>query len=209
MANTAPALEAFLDRSAIIQVVQNWGFWRDDGRWEELLGAYTPDGLMTTTWFVGTAADFVDRCMEAAKKGGRRRSMHSIGASIVHLNGDRAVAETRMVLLVRGIVHDVEVDVTNYGRTYDRFVRRDGQWRIRERVPIYEKDRMDPLDPAVTVKLDPAELARYPYGYRHLAYLQSAGGARINPDLPTPNSAALARLYAAGRAWLAEGGRDG
>ena len=203
MTTTMQALQALLDRSAIIQVVQNWGFWRDDGNWEQLRSAYTPDGLMTTTWSVGTAVDFVNHCMERAKKAGDRQSMHSIGASIVDLTGNKAIAETRMVLLVRGILHGVEVDVTNFGRTYDRFVRRDGQWRIKVRTPIYERDRMDPVDPATTVKLQATELARYPYGYRHLAYLQAAGGARITPDLPTPNSVALARLYADGRAWLA------
>jgi hypothetical protein len=199
---TTQALQALLDRSEIIRVVQNWGFWRDDGRWEQLRSAYTPDGLMSTTWSVGTAADFVNHVMNAAKKKGGRRSMHFIGATTVDLNGDKAIAETRMVLLVRGVLQGVEVDVTNYGRTHDRFVRHDGQWRIQVRVPIYERDRMDPVDPAAGVKLDPAELARYPYGYRHLAYLQAAEGARITPDLPTPGSAALARLYAEGRTWL-------
>ena len=203
MTTTMLTQRALLDRSEIVQVIQNWGFWRDDGKWEQLRNAYTPDGLMRTTWSVGTAADFVNHCMEAARKPGGRRSMHSMGASMVEVNGDRAIAETRMVLLVRGIVHGVEVDVTNYGRTYDRFVRHDGQWRIKVRTPIYERDRMDPVDPATSMKLDPAALARYPYGYRHLAYLQAAEGARITPDLPTPNSEVLARLYAEGKAWLA------
>jgi len=203
MIATTQALQDLLDRSAIIQAVQDWGFWRDNGKWEQLRNAYTPDGLMTTTWCVGTADDFVNHLVEAAKKGVQRRSMHFIGATTVQLNGNKAIAETRMVLLVRGILQGVEVDVTNYGRTYDRFGKHDGRWRIKMRVPIYEKDRMDPVDPAAIVKLDPAELARYPYGYRHLAYLQAAEGTRITPDLPTPNSAALERLYAEGSAWLA------
>ncbi len=203
MTTTTQALQALLDRSAIIQVIQDWGFSRDNGKWQELRNAYTPDGLMTTTWFVGTAADFVNHVMEAANKRGGRRSMHFIGATTVDLNGNKAIAETRMVLLVRGVLQSVEVDVTNHGKTYDRFVRHDGRWRIKVRVPIYERDRMDPVDPAATVKLDPGELARYPYGYRHLAYLQAAEGARIIPDLPTPESTALARLYADGSAWLA------
>ena len=67
---------------------------------------------------------------------------------------------------------------------------------------IYEKDRLDAVDPASVVKLDSKQLARYPAGYRHLAYLQASGGARITPDLPTPNSDALTRLYAEGIAWL-------
>jgi tripartite-type tricarboxylate transporter receptor subunit TctC len=33
-------------------------------------------------------------------------------------------------------------------------------------------------------------------------YVQSSGGATITPDLPTPGSQALERLYADGAAWL-------
>jgi hypothetical protein len=102
-------------------------------------------------------------------------------------------------------VHGVEVDVTNHGRTFDRFVRVDGHWKIKQRNGIYERDRMDPVDPSQTLQLDAAELARYPEGYRFLAYLQAGAGERINPDLPTVGSASLAKLYAEGRAWLAQG----
>ncbi|HYY60809.1 MAG TPA: nuclear transport factor 2 family protein, partial [Burkholderiales bacterium] len=87
-------------------------------------------------------------------------------------------------------------------RSYDRFVRAAGAWRIERREMIYEKDRLDPVDPAARMVLDQAALARYPGGYRHLAYLQAAGGARITPELPVPGSEALARLYAEGESWL-------
>jgi hypothetical protein len=192
--------ERFLDRAAIVEAVQNWGLWRDTGRWDRLRSLYTADAIQHTTWFVGPAAEFIDRCVESARRGGR--SQHFIGASSVDLNGERAIAETRLVLLVRGTLQGSEVDVTCYGRSYDRFVRLGGEWRIGRREMIYEKDRLDPVDPASTIKLDAKELARYPSGYRHLAYLQASGGARITPDLPVPGSDALARLYAEGEKWL-------
>lgn len=192
--------ERFLDRAVIVEAVQNWGLWRDTGRWDRLRSLYTADAIQHSTWFVGSAAEFIDRCIESARRGGR--SQHFIGASSVDLNGDKAIAETRLVLLVRGTLQGSEVDVTCYGRSYDWFVRLGSEWRITRREMIYEKDRLDPVDPAAVVKLDAKELARYPAGYRHLAYLQASGGARITPDLPTPNSDALARLYADGIAWL-------
>ena len=194
------ALEALLDRAAITQVVQDWGISRDAGRWDKLRSFYTSDAIMYTTWFVGPAAEFVERSMEAAKKGAR--GQHFIGAASINLQGNKAIAETRMILLVRSPLHGVEVDVTCYGRFYDRFVKLDGQWLIQKRMVIYEKDRMDVLDPGVTIQLDHDELVKRPEGYRYLAYLQSHGGATITPDLPTPNSAALSRLYAEGAAWL-------
>ena len=54
------------------------------------------------------------------------------------------------------------------------------RWGIVRRQPIYEKDRMDPVDPAATLTLD-ADRARrsFPEGYRHLGYLQSKNGFTV------------------------------
>lgn len=198
-------LKHFLDHAEIRRVVQAWGLFRDEGRWEELRALYAPDGLQTTSWTIGTADQFIAGCIAGAKKPGARRSMHSIGASVIDINGDRAIAETRRLILTRAVLHGVLIDLTNYGRTYDRFVRHDGAWKIKLRNGIYERDRIDPVDSLQAVQLDAAELAKYPEGYRFLAYLQSGAGERISPNLPTSNSPELERLYVEGRAWLTGG----
>ena len=118
--------------------------------------------------------------------------------------GDRAVAETRMVLQVRAAVHGVAVDVICYGLFHDLFVRGAEGWRVQQRVPIYEKDRIDTLVPGQVLQLDAERLAALPEGCRHLTYVQSQGGAQITPDLTVPGSAAFERLYAQGRAWLSD-----
>jgi hypothetical protein len=195
------SLQTLLDRAAIGEAVNNWGLWRDTARWERLRSLYMPDAIMHTTWFVGPAAEFINRSVEAAKRSGGR-GQHFVGACSIELGGDKAIAETRMALLLRAPLKGVEVDVTAYCRAYDRFVRHDGAWRIAMREMIYEKDRLDPVDPSASVKLDATELARYPHGYRHLAYVQASGGSQVTPDLPVPGSDALARLYEAGARWL-------
>ena len=93
-------------------------------------------------------------------------------------------------------------DVICSGRFYDFLEKRRGRWGIVLRRLVYEKDRIDPVDPAQRIALDPAVLARLPHAYRHIAYVQSSGGARITQDLPMPGSKALERLYAEGAAWL-------
>ena len=76
------------------------------------------------------------------------------------------------------------------------------------RQPIYEKDRMDPVDPAARLALEPALLNRFPVGYRHLAYLQSSIGFEVKPDMPGLKGAQVEALYARGRTWLAGGSPD-
>jgi hypothetical protein len=68
---------------------------------------------------------------------------------------------------------------------------------------------MDPVDPAASLTLDTGRLARFPEGYRHLAYLQSSIGFDVKPGLPGLRGEAVERLYAEGRAWLAGSERPG
>lgn len=65
------------------------------------------------------------------------------------------------------------------------------------RQPIYEKDRVDPIDPAALVK--------FPKAYRHRAYIQSQIGYTVKLDMPQLTGPEVERLYARGRAWLAGG----
>ena len=89
-----------------------------------------------------------------------------------------------MTISQRGPVDGVLVDVVCTGRFYDFFEQRDGRWAIVRRQPIYEKDRMDPVDPGARLALDPELLSRFPEGYRHLAYLQTKLGFTIKRELP-------------------------
>jgi len=98
--------------------------------------------------------------------------------------------------------HDVEVDVVCTGRFYDFVERREGGWGIVRRQPIYEKDRMDPVDPAAALALERSALDRFPVGYRHLAYAQEAVGYSVRLGLPGLTGPAVDTLYDEGRAWL-------
>ena len=71
------------------------------------------------------------------------------------------------------------------------------------RQPIYEKDRLDPVDPAARLELDQNLLARFPEGYRHLAYLQTRIGYAVKTDMPGLDGPELDALYCRGAAWLA------
>jgi hypothetical protein len=62
---------------------------------------------------------------------------------------------------------------------------------------------MDPVDPAARLSLDADLLARFPQGYRHLAYLQTRIGYDVKKDMPGLKGPEVEALYARGKAWLA------
>ena len=188
------------DKLAIIETVQNWALWRDAGDWERFGTVWHDNGWMTATWFQGPAKQFIEVSRAGFERG--VSILHFLGGSSVDLAGARAIAQTKMTINQRAQVDGVLVDVVCTGRFFDFFEKRSGRWAIVRRQPIYEKDRLDPVDPTASLKLDPQLLARFPEGYRHLAYLQTKNGFTIKLDLPQLKGPVVERLYAHGRAWL-------
>ena len=196
MSNTVAA-----DRQAIREVVENWVLWRDAGQWERFATVWHDDGWMTATWFQGPARDFI-----AVSKQGFERGvniLHFLGGFTCDIAGPRAISQVKMTINQRAEVDGVLVDVICTGRFYDFQEKRDGRWGIVRRQPIYEKDRLDPVSPSARLDLDPALLATFPDGYRHLGYLQTKAGFTVKGDLPGLRGSAVETLYREGAAWLA------
>lgn len=183
------------------KVVEDWVLYRDAGAWEAFATVWHDDGWMTATWFQGHFDDFIRVSKEGFEKG--VRISHFLGGHTSAIEGDRAVAQTKVKIEQRAEVHDVAVDVTCSGRFYDFLERRDGRWGIVRRQPIYERDRLDPVAPEDRLSLDPDLLDRFPVGYRHLAYIQHQIGYDVMTGLPGLTGDAVQRLYAEGDAWLA------
>ena len=194
------------DETEIRWAVENWVVWRDAGEWERFATLWHPQGRMFATWFQAGAADFIAGGKRAASQG--MKGNHMLGGTSVELAGDRAVAQTKMQILQRGLVQDLEVDVTCWGRFFDFFERVEGRWLLYIRQPIYELDRMVPVDASKTLELDRGRLDAYPEGYRHLAYLQSLMGFDVKRDLPGLRGPAVEALLARGERWLAGGSAE-
>ncbi len=194
---------AMSERLRIREVVENWVLWRDAGDWERFRGVWHPDGRMMATWFQGPAERFIEVSRDGWNKG--VNILHFLGGSSIDIAGVRAIAQTKMTISQRAAIDGIVCDVVCTGRFYDFFEKRDDIWAIVLRQPIYEKDRIDPVDPAATLRLDAKLLAEFPEGYRHLAYIQTRIGYTVKPDMPTLKGPELERLYARGAAWLSGG----
>ena len=182
-------------------LIENWVIWRDSGRWERFRTLWHDDGVMMATWFQGPAGDFTRVSIEGWERG--VRILHFLGGTSIELAGTRAVAQTKMTISQRAAVHGVECDVVCTGRFYDFLEERAGRWGLVLRQPIYEKDRLDPVDPAASVSLDPEILIGFPAGYRHLAYVQTLIGYEVKRDMPGLDGPEVDALHDDGAAWLA------
>ncbi|UPJ58092.1 nuclear transport factor 2 family protein [Bradyrhizobium sp. 192] len=193
--------QQLLDRLAIRDLVENWAVWRDAGDWERFATVWHDEGWMSATWFQGPARDFMRVSQEGFTRG--VRILHFLGGTSIDLAGARAIAQTKMTISQRAPVHDVVCDVVCTGRFYDFLEKRQGRWGIVRRQPIYEKDRIDPVDPAAELRLDQKALAALPEGYRHLAYMQELIGYKVKRDMPGLIGPEVEKLYGEGREWLA------
>jgi hypothetical protein len=189
------------DRLLIRELIENWVLWRDSGDWERFRGVWHSDGRMMATWFQGTGDEFIQANQEGWARG--VSILHFLGGTSIDIVGERAVAQTKMTISQRDRVEGVLCDVVCTGRFYDFFEKRSDRWGFVLRQPIYEKDRLDPVEPGARLQLDSGLLNRFPEGYRHLAYLQTRIGYTVKPDMPGLKGAAVEALYRRGASWLA------
>ena len=191
---------SMMDRLLIRDLIENWVVWRDAGDWERFATVWHEDGWMSATWFQGPAAEFIRVSREGRTRG--VSILHFLGGMSIDLAGPRAIAQTKMTISQRAEVHGVLCDVVCTGRFFDFLEKRDGRWGVVLRQPIYEKDRLDPVDPAAQLSLKQDVLAALPPGYRHLAYIQEEIGYRVKRDMPGLAGAEVEALYARGLSWL-------
>lgn len=189
-----------VERLTIAELLQNWVVWRDAGDWERFRTVWHDDGWMMATWFQGPAAEFIRVSQEGWAKG--VSILHFLGGISVDLAGDRAISQTKMTISQRSSVHGVPCDVVCTGRFYDFIEKRNGKWGIVVRQPIYEKDRIDPIDPSKAPAIDQAKLMALPEGYRHLAYIQEEIGYKVKRDMPGLKGPEVEALYRRGTSWL-------
>jgi hypothetical protein len=199
------SVTSLADKIACAEVIQNWGVYRDQGKWKELRGTFTPDGHISVSWFRGPFEQFVERC-RASFGAGHSWSRHHLFAPVVKLAGDRAVAETSVIIRVRQPFNGVAVDLTSCSRFLDRIERHGNGWLIAERAAIYERDRLDPVEPspAFDELFKTANTAQYPEQYRYMAFrLAHAEGRSLASVIYRDGGTETTDLYARFSAWLA------
>ena len=193
--------QQFVDTMQIRDNIERWAVYRDSFMWDKFRTVWHPDGIMTATWTEGPFEDFIRITEEGLKHG--LNIMHILGGSAIEVNGTRATSITKFMILQRAPLDGVLCDVTCYARHLDLWEKREGKWGLVYRGTIADKDRVDPVNNQDELILDQSILEQFPVEYRHLAYLQTKVGYKVNKDCPRLSGGkALEELYAKGEKWL-------
>jgi SnoaL-like domain len=132
------------DEIELRRLVEGWAVWRDALDWDKFRSVWHEDGRMMATWWQGPFEDFIRVSQEGFDRG--VRIFHRLHGTAIEIAGDRSIVQTKMTIHQRADVEGVVCDVTCAGRFYDFFECRRGRWGLVLRQPIYEQDRLDPVD---------------------------------------------------------------
>ncbi|WP_405590269.1 nuclear transport factor 2 family protein [Streptomyces sp. NBC_01190] len=172
---------------------------RDRGWWSALARCYTPEATIRTSWFDGTAVEYIEVSKRAF---GHTPSNHRLGLPVIDVNDTRAIAEVPMIIEMRGTFRGVETDLTAHLRMLHRAARGADGWRLAASVAIFDHDTMTPAIPGTAPTLTPDDLQGARPSYRMLALWMTERGYTVAADRPgIDRPAELTTLYDDAYAW--------
>ncbi|GAA0975554.1 hypothetical protein GCM10009555_033620 [Acrocarpospora macrocephala] len=194
---------AISDIETVTQLVLHERQGRDRRWWDQMRAQYWPDATVHLSWFEGSAYENVDQS-EAMNANGSV-STHRLSPLVVHVAGDRAIAELPTVIEAPITINDVDVVLMSSLRIQYRALRRDSEWRLLRLDTVYERDHLVVTTPGESVHVAAAELAPFRKPYRLLAWFLASRGYTVLDDLlgdDRPDE--VAAFYERERRWLNE-----
>jgi hypothetical protein len=132
-----PALQALIDKDAIRECLYRYCRGIDRADEAALRSSYWPDATDRHGPYSGSAEGFIAWALVALKKA--ERNVHFIANIAITLQGTQAAVESYFLALQRSpnaAGHMADVLLT--GRYVDRFEKRGTEWRVAERVVVYD-----------------------------------------------------------------------
>ena len=159
---------------------------------------------MMATWFQGTADEFIRVSREGFERG--VSILHFLGGTSIDVAGDRAIAQTKMTISQRArcTASCATSSAPAASTTSSRGATAAGASCCGSRSTRRTASTRSTRPPRS--RSTAALLARFPDGYRHLAYLQTRIGFTVKPDMPGLDGPEVEALYA--RARVARGRAD-
>lgn len=130
------------DRLAIAETLALYcrGIDRCDA--QQLAAVFTPDARIDYGDGARPVAEVIPALI--ASLGAMRLTQHNISNTVIRINGESAKAETNCVALHLIPAPGGETEVVVGGRYLDRLEKREGRWRIAERLYVMDWNRTSP-----------------------------------------------------------------
>jgi hypothetical protein len=195
------------DEHEIMNLLIRWGHARDSDDWGTLSSCFHDDATIHISWFSGPGKDFIARsqAMATARKPGTHMK-HVISGPWIRVKRDRAFSRCHVNLYTRAVIDGHEFDLQSWMRFFDLLERRDSVWRIARRTAVYEKDRIDPVDPHGIPKdfFAGTNLSAFPKSAKFLCYLITRSGRSPSTSIISVYSDEERKLREEGEMWLQE-----
>ncbi len=112
---------------------------------DQMKSAYWPDATDDHGVFVGNAMEFVEHCMVSHRRW--RSTSHCIFNHHIELDDDGVHARGEIYNVTYLFQADADILDTWHGRYLDLYQKRDGEWRILERVCVHEGTHSQSVTP--------------------------------------------------------------
>ncbi len=153
MTNTSQLLSEMVDREAIRDCMYRYARGIDRLDEQLLRSAYWPDAVDSHLMFKGTVDELIKWSFPLMRQ--MDRNQHIIGNIYIVLNGSSAAVESYFYGIQRARIDGVARDILASGRYLDKFERRQGEWRVKDRLVVTDWFREYP---------DSADWSRGPFG---------------------------------------------
>ncbi len=199
-------LETALDEMEIANLLVRWGHARDGDHWDILADCFHDEASIHISWISSNAKEFVARsAAQVPDRAPGEHTKHAIGGPWIQIAGARAFSRCHVRLFIRNFIDGYEFDMEVWFRFLDLLEKRDGVWRILKRTAVYEKDRMDAVEPLKVPDsfYDDMNLEAYPPACKMLCFRLKKVGRPAVSDIVSVYSEEEKALLAEGAAWIA------
>lgn len=154
---------------------------RDCGWWDQMRETFAADSMVRLSWYQGDGAGFVAGSQRMSAGGDPAR--HRLSPPVVHLDGDRAIAELPCTIEMPLQIHGVPAYLISNTRLNYRLRRDDGRWSVVQLDAIYERDSVVPVAPGDHIDISSDDLAGNRSSYALITYHLRSRGHDIPDDL--------------------------
>lgn len=142
---------SFIDKQEITEVLYRYARAVDRKDFDRVADCYFPDAIDNHGGYIGTVAGLIEDMK--SRHATIDSSLHYVTNVLIDLDGDTADVESYCLCYLRqapAVAGGPQSRATVKCRYVDRFERRDGQWRIADRIVVFDESVTDEIVDALS-----------------------------------------------------------